>query len=57
VKGVRPLPFLIPFFGLSTLFCVISIWKGGGWWWLTAVLPAAFLVAIVQALLRGAPGA
>jgi hypothetical protein len=55
VRGVRPLPFLIPFFGLATLFAVIAIWKGGGPWWATAALPAAFLVLIVQALVRGPP--
>jgi hypothetical protein len=56
LRGVRPMPFLIPLFGMSALFAIVLGWRLGGAWWVLVVVPVVLLGLIVQAMLRGAPG-
>jgi hypothetical protein len=53
MDGLRPLPFLVAVFALSTFFSVLMIHRAhGGPWWATVVLPVACFALIVQALWR-----
>jgi hypothetical protein len=53
VDGLRPLPFLVALFALSTFFSVLMVHHAhGGAWWATVVLPVACFVLIVESLRR-----
>ena len=57
LRGLRPLPFLIPLFGLSALLAVFVIQRShNGVRFLIVLVPLALLALILQALVRGEPG-